>query len=137
MTATIATKEKYFEGIGRRKTSTARVRLTKASKDQLSVNNLKLEEYFPTAEMCYRVKTALTKVGEYGSFQITAKVTGGGKSGQTDALVMGLGRALVACQPDVKPALKASKMLTRDARAKERRKFGLKKARKSPQWSKR
>ncbi|OJI08908.1 MAG: 30S ribosomal protein S9 [Candidatus Vogelbacteria bacterium CG10_big_fil_rev_8_21_14_0_10_49_38] len=136
MTNTV-TKEKYFESVGRRKTSTARVRLVKATKGQLSVNDEKPEVYFPTAEMRSRLEKVLVKIGEHGSFQITAKVSGGGKSGQTDALLMGLGRALVVFKPETKPALKAEKILTRDARAKERRKFGLKKARKSPQWSKR
>ena len=132
-----ATKDNYFEGIGRRKTATARVRLTKASKDSLTVNDKALDAYFPTIEMRERVKKALAKIGEHGAFHVTAKIAGGGISAHADALIMGMSRALVAIKPEVKPALKKEKMLTRDARAKERRKFGLKKARKSPQWSKR
>lgn len=134
---TTTTKEKYFEGVGRRKTAIARVRLTKAAKEAISVNDKTLEKYFPTVEMQNRVKKAFTKIGEHGSFSVTAKIVGGGISAHADALIMGLGRALVAIKPEVKPEIKKEKMLTRDAREKERRKFGLKKARKSPQWSKR
>lgn len=130
-------KDKYFEGIGRRKTATARVRLTKASKDSLEVNGKKLEAYFPTVEMRERVKKALAKIGEHGAFAITVKSTGGGISGQADAVIMGLGRAIVDLKPETKPEMKKAGLMTRDPRAKERRKFGLKKARKSPQWSKR
>jgi small subunit ribosomal protein S9 len=134
---TTATKEKYFEGVGRRKTASARVRITKASKDSFEINDKKLEVYFPTIEMRERVKKALTKIGEHGTFAVTVKSSGGGISGQTDAVILGLGRALIALKPEVKPELKREGMTTRDPRAKERRKFGLKKARKAPQWSKR
>ena len=137
MTTTTTTKEKYFEGVGRRKTATARVRLTKAGKDSLVVNNKTLEDYFPTVEMRERVKKALAKIGEHGAFTITAKIVGGGISAHADALIMGLGRAIIKIKPEIKPEIKKEKMLTRDAREKERRKFGLKKARKAPQWSKR
>jgi len=130
-------KEKYYEGIGRRKTATARVRLTKASKDSIEVNGKKLEDYFPTVEMRERVKKALAKIGEHGAFAVSAKIAGGGISAHADALIMGLGRAVIAFKLEVKPTIKKDKILTRDARMKERRKFGLKKARKSPQWSKR
>jgi small subunit ribosomal protein S9 len=83
------------------------------------------------------VKKALAKVGEHGAWAITAKIVGGGISAHADALIMGLGRAVILAKPEAKPEIKREKMLTRDAREKERRKFGLKKARKSPQWSKR
>jgi len=132
-----ATKDKYFEGVGRRKTAAARVRLVKAGKDSLTVNDKSLDAYFPTVEMRERIKKALAKIGEHGSFAVSVKIHGGGISAQADALVMGLARALVTFKPETKLALKKEKMLTRDARAKERRKFGLKKARKAPQWSKR
>ena len=135
--ATATTKEKYFEGVGRRKTATARVRLTKASKDSLVVNGKSLDAYFPTVEMRERVKKALAKIGEHGAYAVSAKISGGGISAHADALIMGLGRAIIKIKPDIKPLIKKEKMLTRDAREKERRKFGLKKARKSPQWSKR
>ena len=130
-------KEKYHEGVGRRKTATARVRITKASKDSFEINGKKLDAYFPTIEMRERVKKALTKIGEHGTFAVTAKSNGGGISGQTDAVIMGLGRAIVDMKPEVKPDMKKAGLMTRDPRAKERRKFGLKKARKAPQWSKR
>lgn len=137
MPTTKEEKNKYFEGVGRRKTASARVRITKASKDSFEINDKTLDTYFPTIEMRERVKKALTKIGEHGSFTVTVKSIGGGISGQTDAVIMGLGRAIVLMKPEVKPAMKKEGMMTRDARAKERRKFGLKKARKSPQWSKR
>lgn len=137
MATTTTNKEKYFEGVGRRKTATARVRLTKAGKDSLLVNNKSLDNYFPTVEMREKVKKALAKIGEHGAFDITAKIVGGGISAHAEALVMGLGRAIIKIKPELKPEIKKEKMLTRDAREKERRKFGLKKARKSPQWSKR
>jgi small subunit ribosomal protein S9 len=134
---TTTTKEKYFEGVGRRKTATARVRLTKAGKDSFVVNGKSLDDYFPTAEMRERVKKALAKIGEHGAYDITVKIAGGGISAHADALIMGLGRAIIKIKPEIKPEIKKEKMLTRDAREKERRKFGLKKARKAPQWSKR
>ena len=135
--ATTTKDNKYFEGVGRRKTATARVRLTKAGKDSLTVNEKALDAYFPTIEMQERVKKALAKIGEHGAWAVTVKITGGGISAHADALIMGLGRAIILAKPEVKPEIKKEKMLTRDAREKERRKFGLKKARKSPQWSKR
>ncbi len=134
---TTATKERYFEGVGRRKTASARVRITKANKDSFEINDKTLDAYFPTVEMRERVKKALAKIGEHGSFAVTVHSIGGGISGQTDAVIMGLGRAIVTMKPEVKPEMKKEGMMTRDARAKERRKFGLKKARKAPQWSKR
>lgn len=137
MATTTTSKEKYIEGVGRRKTATARVRLTKASKDSVSVNDKTLDAYFPTVEMRERVKKALAKIGEHGTFAITVKIAGGGISAHADAMTMGLGRAIIKVKPEIKPEIKKEKMLTRDAREKERRKFGLKKARKSPQWSKR
>lgn len=137
MATAITNKERYFEGVGRRKTATARVRLTKATKDSLIVNDKSLEAYFPTVEMRERVKKALAKISEHGTFTVSAKIVGGGISAHADALVMGLGRAIIKIKPEIKPLIKKEKMLTRDAREKERRKFGLKKARKSPQWSKR
>lgn len=131
------TKNRYFEGVGRRKTSTARVRLIKADQDSFKINDKKIEEYFPTVEMRERINRSLTKINEYGSFAVSVKSNGGGISSQTDAVIMGLGRAIVAYKPEARAIIKKEGMLTRDARAKERRKFGLKKARKSPQWSKR
>jgi len=130
-------KERYFEGVGRRKTATARVRITKARKDSFKINDKTLDAYFPTLEMRERVKKALAKIGEHGTFAVTVKSSGGGISGQTDAVIMGLGRAIVDHKPETKPDMKKAGLMTRDPRAKERRKFGLKKARKSPQWSKR
>ena len=134
---TTINKEKYFEGVGRRKTATARVRLSKATKETCLVNGKTLDVYFPTKEMVARVNKAIKKISENGSFAVSAKIVGGGISAQADALIMGLGRALISEKPELKPLIKKEGMLTRDAREKERRKFGLKKARKAPQWSKR
>lgn len=130
-------KTKYIEAVGRRKTSTARVRLTKSSKDTFEVNGKVLKAYFPTAELQTVVKEALKKTNLEGVFAITAKITGGGIHSQAEALRLGIARALQTNEPELRKPLKVEGLLTRDPRAKERRKFGLKKARKSPQWSKR
>ncbi len=130
-------KKKYIEKVGRRKESVARVRITPASKMSYSVNDRTVEDYFPITllqEKIYKVfKVAETK----DKFAITVKVRGGGINGQADAIVLGLARALVSADINTKQPLKKSKMLSRDARVVERKKFGLKKARKRPQWSKR
>ena len=86
MATTTTTKERYVEAIGRRKTATARVRLTKASKDSVVVNNKTLDAYFPTIEMRERVKKALAKIGEHGAFAISAQITGGGVSAHTASI---------------------------------------------------
>jgi small subunit ribosomal protein S9 len=130
-------KTKYIETIGRRKTSSARVRLTKSAKDIFEVNGKKLHEYFPTAELRQTIKEPLIKTNLEGTYSITAKIVGGGIHSQAEALRLGIARGLQEIDRDLRKPLKAEGLLTRDPRAKERRKFGLKKARKSPQWSKR
>jgi small subunit ribosomal protein S9 len=128
----------YFEAVGRRKEAVARVRLYPASNFSWVVNNQTLESYFPIGIMQSRIKLPLTAIGKaITPLTVSIIAAGGGKSGQADAVAHGLARALVKFDPSLKPALKSGKFLTRDARAKERRKFGLKKARKAPQWSKR
>ena len=128
-------KERYIESVGRRKTSVARVRITPASKISVSVNDKALEKYFPTLTL---QKTVLSIFDNTESkFSVTAKLNGGGISSQADALRHGLGRALVSFDPNLRTKLKVKGFLKRDPRAKERRKFGLKKARKAPKWSKR
>ena len=113
----------------------ARVRITPASKITISINDKELEKYFPTPSL---QKTVLS-IFEYteGKFLVTAKLKGGGISSQAEALRHGLGRALVLFDPNLRTKLKVKGFLKRDPRAKERRKFGLKKARKAPKWSKR
>ena len=131
-----ATKEhKYIEAVGRRKTSVARVRLTPASKTSVVVNEREFENYFPTPELRNVVLAALVDLPN--KYAITAKLVGGGVSSQAQALRHGISRAIIEDEPELRTKLKVKGFLKRDPRAKERRKFGLKKARKAPQWSKR
>ncbi|MEI8328125.1 MAG: 30S ribosomal protein S9 [Candidatus Taylorbacteria bacterium] len=134
---TTTTKTKYFEAVGRRKTAVARVRLFAGAKSGYEVNGKTLEAYFPTREMQQTVTDAITHGKAAEKFHITAKVSGGGISAQSEALRHGISRALLVYDVQIRGRLKKLGFLKRDARAKERRKFGLKKARKSPQWSKR
>ena len=102
------------------------------------INNKSLEEYFPTRELRMNVEESFhTSKLSTTKFHITARVTGGGISGHADAIKLGIARALVEYDKELRGKLKKAGLLKRDPRAKERRKFGLKKARKSPQWSKR
>lgn len=126
---------KYTGAVGRRKTSVARVRISPASKTTISVNDKDIKDYFPTSEMELISKMPLTKVDE--KFKITAKIVGGGIHSQSEALRHGIARAIVKFNADFRKTLKGEGFLKRDGRMKERRKFGLKKARKAPQWSKR
>lgn len=126
---------KYTEAVGRRKTSVARVRISPASKTTVSVNDKDIKDYFSTSEMELISKMPLTKVDE--KFKITAKLVGGGIHSQSEALRHGISRAIVKFNSDLRKTLKIEGFLKRDPRMKERRKFGLKKARKAPQWSKR
>ncbi|MEK7175923.1 MAG: 30S ribosomal protein S9 [Patescibacteria group bacterium] len=128
-------KDKYIEAIGRRKTAVARVRITDATKTTLSVNDQDFEKYFPTQELRNTVLSVFKDTE--GKFMVTAKLKGGGISSQAEALRHGLARALITHEPNLRTKLKVKGFLKRDPRAKERRKFGLKKARKAPQWSKR
>lgn len=131
-----ATKDtRYIETVGRRKTSVARVRITPAAKMSLKVNDREFENYFPVAQMRSDIMAVFADVP--GKFAITAKLVGGGVSSQAQALRHGLARALEKDEPTLRTQLKVKGFLKRDPRAKERRKFGLKKARKAPQWSKR
>ncbi|KKS77200.1 MAG: 30S ribosomal protein S9 [Parcubacteria group bacterium GW2011_GWB1_42_9] len=125
-----ATEKKYIEKIGRRKTSTARVRITPATKSAIIVNDKALDVYFPTEELRLAVNEPFNASQIAQKFNITVVVKGGGIHSQAEAVRHGLARALVEFDADTKPTIKKAKLLTRDARAKERRKFGLKKARK-------
>src|SRR3989338_4586185 len=140
----------YIEAIGRRKNSVARVRYfakagLSAGKAGLSagkagggitVNDKKLDEYFPTAELRGIAESPMKKA-KIEKYKITAKLSGGGIHSQAEALRHGISRALIESVSELKGELKPLGFLTRDPRMKERRKFGLKKARKAPQWSKR
>lgn len=131
------TKEKYFEAVGRRKTAVARVRLLPATKGQVTVNDLTFKDYFRTLTLQNLAKRPLVAQKLDGVFIVSAKIKGGGIHAQAEALSHGIARALLLKDPNLKPVLKKIGLLKRDPRSKERRKFGLKKARKSPQWSKR
>ncbi len=127
--------EKYIETVGRRKTSVARVRLTPASKTSFDVNGKDLHDYFTIKDMQEIVKQPLA--GNPEKYKVTAKIVGGGIHSQSEAMRHGIARALVEGDEMLRKTLKKAGYLKRDPRSKERRKFGLKKARKAPQWSKR
>ncbi len=129
--------DKYIETVGRRKTAVARVRITPASKNTFEINEKSLETYFPIAEMQNLVKQPLSDGEVKDKYKVTAKIVGGGMHSQAEALRHGIARALVEHSGELRKTLKKAGYLKRDPRAKERRKFGLKKARKAPQWSKR
>jgi small subunit ribosomal protein S9 len=123
-------------GTGRRKEAVARVRLTPGT-GQFHLNGRSLEEFFPTRAHRMIVAAPLRLVGKEKELDVFARLQGGGVSGQAGALRHGIARALVELDPELRPALKREGFLRRDAREKERRKYGLKKARKAPQYSKR
>lgn len=131
-------KATYTEGIGRRKTATARVRLTKAKETSVEVNGKKLSDYFAHAALQKDVMSVLeAKDAGVDDYTITAHVNGGGLSSQAEAIRLGIARALVKEKADRRSVLKPLGFLKRDPRSVERKKFGLHKARKKPQWSKR
>jgi small subunit ribosomal protein S9 len=134
--------KKYIETVGRRKTATARVRITEAPKTTYLVNERELAAYFPTPELQRVATAAFAEVADSANkatakFKVTARISGGGISAQAAALRHGIARALIIHDLEFRPKLKKAGFLKRDPRVKERRKFGLKKARKAPQWSKR
>jgi small subunit ribosomal protein S9 len=127
----------YYEGIGRRKESTARVRIASGT-GVFTVNQKTLEEYFGRKGDVETIIAPLQAVGEArNTLDITAMVNGGGTTGQTDAIMMGVARALLIMKPDARSILRKGGFLTRDARVKERKKPGLKRARKAPTYTKR
>jgi small subunit ribosomal protein S9 len=127
----------YFEGIGRRKASTARVRIM-SGEGRVIVNEKEGEVYFPRLGDLDSILAPLSAAGqELAKYDITVLVKGGGVTGQTDAVQLGLARALVKMNPDWVPNMRKGGFLTRDARVKERKKPGLKKARKAPTYTKR
>jgi len=128
--------DQYFEGIGRRKASTARVRVTSGT-GEFIVNEKSVEEYFPRMGDLQAILGPLETVGQKGSLDVSVLVRGGGVTGQTGAVQLGLARALMNMTPEAKPALRQAGFLTRDAREKERKKPGLKRARKAPTYTKR
>jgi small subunit ribosomal protein S9 len=131
----------YFAGIGRRKASVAQVRVfekkAKKKQEQFIVNGISVEKFFPLGEFVRQASRALELTGLLEKVTVTCKVRGGGVRGQSEAIRLGVARALVKMDEGLKPALRSAGLLTRDARKVERKKAGLKKARRAPQWSKR
>jgi small subunit ribosomal protein S9 len=123
-------------GTGRRKEAVARIRLFDGT-GRFELNGRPLEDYFPSRAHRMQITEPLRLIGRDKELDVIARLSGGGVSGQAGALRHGLARALIELDPSLRPQLKAEGLLTRDAREKERRKYGLKKARKAPQYSKR
>ena len=134
---TTETKNRYVEAVGRRKTAVARVRITPATKASFIVNDKDVKEYFMTADLQSLAQEALSKSEIAEKFTVTVQVSGGGIHAQAEAVRHGLSRTLVERDEQVKNTLKKLGFLKRDSRRVERKKFGLKKARKAPTWSKR
>ncbi len=128
--------KKYVYGLGRRKTASARVRLYPDEKFFL-VNDQEATLYFKPAALAEVALSPLKQVGLTGKVGISARTVGGGVSAQAEAVRLGISRALILLNPEFKTSLKSAGFLTRDPREKERKKYGLKRARRAPQWSKR
>ncbi len=129
-------KQTYFWGTGRRKTAVAQVRLTPGD-GAIIINGVLYEERFPRLEHRQAILQPLLVTDSIGKYNAVVKVAGGGISGQSDAICHGIARALVRADENLKPILRQNGLLTRDSRAKERKKAGLKRARKAPQYTKR
>jgi len=127
----------YFEAVGRRKTATARVRLYPGGEGRVIVNEQPVEEYFPRSKDVQTLLEPLEVSGYREAMDVTVLVKGGGISGQAGAVRHGVARALLLVNTELRPALKRQGFLTRDPRMKERKKPGLKRARKAPQYTKR
>ena len=132
----MASKKVVYYGTGRRKSSIARVRLVEGT-GKITVNGKDLEEFFGADTLKVIVKQPLTVTNTLDKYDVIASVNGGGFSGQAGAIRLGVARALNEANAEFRPSLKSNGFLTRDSRAKERKKYGLKKARKAPQFSKR
>ena len=136
--ATKKTKKKVqFWGTGRRKKAIARVRLIPDGNGAITINKRSLDEYFGLDTLKLIVRQPLELTGNTAKYDVIVNVSGGGFTGQAGAIGHGISRALVLADEETKPALKKAGFLTRDPRAKERKKYGLKKARRAPQFSKR
>ena len=128
--------EESMRSVGRRKTAAARVRLTPGT-GKITINGKDFKVYFPYFEWQNIVMAPLTAVNKEKTFDVSVKIVGGGQKGQAVSIQLGIARALVIWNEDLKKSLKTQGYLTRDARVKERKKPGLKRARRAPQWSKR
>lgn len=127
----------YVRAIGRRKAAIAQVRFYKRGSGRIVVNGKDWKEYFGVPAHRDRILSPLVKTSMQETADIEVKAIGGGRRGQSDAISLGIARALISMDATLKPVLKAHQLLTRDARIKERMKPGHRKARRSPQWSKR
>ena len=130
-------KKLQFWGTGRRKKAIARVRLIPGGNGTIVINDRAFEDYFPQGTLQYIVKQPIALLEVDGKYDIFVNVAGGGYTGQAGAIRLGVARALLEAEENSRPALKKAGFLTRDPRAKERKKYGLKKARRAPQFSKR
>ena len=130
-------KRQYQDGTGRRKSSVARVRVYQGGTGSITINGRDIDEYFGLETLKMVVRQPLAATETLGKVDIVATVEGGGVSGQAGALRHGVARALLSVNPEFRATLKAAGFLTRDPRMKERKKYGLKAARRAPQFSKR
>ncbi|MBQ9730475.1 MAG: 30S ribosomal protein S9 [Clostridia bacterium] len=130
-------KKLQFWGTGRRKKAIARVRLIPGGNGTIVINDRTFEDYFPMGTLQYIVKQPLALLEVETKYDVFVNVVGGGTTGQANAVRLGVARALLEAEEGSRPALKKEGFLTRDSRAKERKKYGLKKARRAPQFSKR
>jgi small subunit ribosomal protein S9 len=127
----------YYEGVGRRKSASARVRIYPGGTGTVTINDIPGEEYLDRFGDFDRAMEALEVVGQRASVNVTVSVSGGGVTGQSDAIRLGCARALLELDENLRPQLRKAGLLTRDARVKERKKPGLKRARKAPTYTKR
>jgi len=137
MAKTTLKKKLQFWGTGRRKKAIARVRLIPGGNGTIVINDRAFEDYFPQGTLQYIVKQPLALLEVESKYDVMVNVVGGGYTGQAGAIRLGVARALLEAEEGCRPALKKEGFLTRDPRAKERKKYGLKKARRAPQFSKR
>lgn len=128
---------KYYEGIGRRKAATARVRIYPGGEGNIVINDRPLEDYFSRPMDIIHLRKPLEETENASHYDVSVLVEGGGIKGQAGAIQLGIARALLEADPELRPPLRHGGYLTRDARVKERKKPGLKKARKAPQYTKR
>lgn len=127
----------YYEGIGRRKRASARVRLFPGGTGKVTINDKDGDDYLPRFGDATIFMKPLAEIGGEKSYDVSVHVNGGGISGQRDAILLGIARALVKIDPDLRSQMKSEGFLTRDSRVKERKKPGLKRARKAPTYTKR
>ena len=133
----VSKKKVQYWGTGRRKKAVARVRLIPGGNGTIVINNKSIDEYFCLDTLKYIVRQPLTLTDTLSKYDVIVNVNGGGYTGQAGAVRHGVARALIIAEPELRSALKKEGFLTRDSRMKERKKYGLKKARRAPQFSKR